>query len=170
MKYSSSLLMVKGYSAMFIFLGLPGICQFTLLNFYIIPDWFPWCFPGGKTTPRYHPAKFLQILFITCGSNGLQRGTEKGVYLHHLYYLFNSIHNKHLFKLLTLSKIDDDDNTINNYNIDSAVKQKHSMKSITYHQPHIEFFGLKDVGLISRKKKNEKALYKRKVCQCFFLN
>ena len=86
MKYSSSLLMVKGYSAMFIFLGLPGICQFTLLNFYIIPDWFPWCFPGGKTTPRYHPAKFLQILFITCGSNGLQRGTEKGVYLHHLYY------------------------------------------------------------------------------------
>ena len=33
MKYSQSLLTLKGYSAIFMFLRQPGICQFTLLNF-----------------------------------------------------------------------------------------------------------------------------------------
>ena len=37
----------QGYSAASMFLGQLGICQFTLVNFHIIPDWFPWCLPGG---------------------------------------------------------------------------------------------------------------------------
>ena len=36
MKYSQSLLTLKGYSAIFMFLRQPGICQFTLLNFKLL--------------------------------------------------------------------------------------------------------------------------------------
>ena len=139
---------------------------------------FPWWKNYSQVSPRKIFANIIYYLWVKRSPTGY---CKRGVFASFVLstaswissfqnFLFNSIHNKHLFKLLTLSKIDDNDNTINNYNIDSAVKQKNSMKSITYHQPHIEFFGLKDVGLISRKKKNEKALYKRKVCQCFFLN
>ena len=39
-------------------------------------------------------------------------------------FLFSSIHNKQLFKLLMLGNIDEINNTINIDSIDSAVKQK----------------------------------------------
>ena len=48
------------YSAISMFLCQPGICQFTSMNFQTIRDRFPWCFPGGKTTPRSHPAKVMK--------------------------------------------------------------------------------------------------------------
>ena len=61
MKYSQRFLTFKGYSATSMFLGQPGICQFTSLNFHIIPNRFPWCLPGGETISRSHPGKFLKI-------------------------------------------------------------------------------------------------------------
>ena len=36
------------YSATFMFLRQPGICQFTSSNFHIIPYWSPWTSPFEK--------------------------------------------------------------------------------------------------------------------------
>ena len=38
MKYYQSFLTLKGLSASSMCLGQPGICQFNLLNFHIIPN------------------------------------------------------------------------------------------------------------------------------------
>ena len=59
MLYSQRLLTLKGYSANSMFLGQPGICQFTSPNFHIIFDQFPCCLPGWNTIPRPHPGKCL---------------------------------------------------------------------------------------------------------------
>ena len=46
------------------FLGQPGIFQLTLLNFYMIPDMFHWRLPGGKTIPKSHTEKLLEIYYF----------------------------------------------------------------------------------------------------------
>lgn len=61
------------YSATSVFFGQPGlyinksaqyICQFTLLDFRIILDWFL-CLPNGKPTPVSQPGKFLKFLHFS---------------------------------------------------------------------------------------------------------
>ena len=61
MKYTQRFLTFKGYSATSMFLGQPGICQFTSPNIRIIPDRFLCCLPRGNTISRSHPGKFLKI-------------------------------------------------------------------------------------------------------------
>ena len=78
MKYSQIFLTLKGYSAISMFLDQPGICQFTLLNFHIIPGRCPWRLPGWKATPRSHPGKFWKIFIFPGESGSPHRGTETG--------------------------------------------------------------------------------------------
>ena len=80
MKYSQKFLTLKGYSATSMFLGQPGICQFTSPNIRIIPDRFPWCLPGGNTIPRSHPRKFLKIFHFPRWVKQSQPGYWSRVY------------------------------------------------------------------------------------------
>ena len=71
---------LKGYSATSVFLGQPGICHFTSLNFHIIPDWFPWGLPSGKTTPRSHfRTIFENFTFSLVSRAVLTEKTRQGV-------------------------------------------------------------------------------------------
>ena len=63
-KYLQRFLTFKGYSATAMFLGLPGNCQFTLLNFYIIPNRYPWCLTGGKTS-QVQPQKLFEYFMFS---------------------------------------------------------------------------------------------------------
>ena len=73
---SQDVLTLKGYSDISLFLGKPGIdvfksvqyiCQFTSLDFHIIPGGFRCIFsgflflPGGKFTLRSHPGELFKI-------------------------------------------------------------------------------------------------------------
>ena len=51
------------YSATFMFLRQPGICQFTSSNFHIIPYWSPWTSPW-KTFPKSHPRKNFNFFYF----------------------------------------------------------------------------------------------------------
>ena len=66
-------------------------CQFTLLDFYIIPgtfrclpDGFPYL-PGGKFTPRSHPVKFFENLtfspVIQAGPTGVLRQRVLSIFI-----------------------------------------------------------------------------------------
>ena len=46
------------YSATFMFLGQPGICQLTSSNFHIIPYWSPWSSPVEKRFLSLTPENF----------------------------------------------------------------------------------------------------------------
>ena len=78
----------KGYSASSIFLGQPGIYQFTFLSFHIIPDRFRWCLPGGKTN---HPRKFWTILHFLAKSDSPHRDTETGCSWQNLSEIYRQI-------------------------------------------------------------------------------
>ena len=60
MKYSQRFLPLKVYLATSMFLGQPGICQFTSPNFRIILNRLLWCLHGGNTIPRSHPGKIFE--------------------------------------------------------------------------------------------------------------
>ena len=79
---SHGFLTPKGYSATSMFLGQPGIFQFTSLIFHGISNQFP-CLPVGKTTPWSHPVKFWKfyIFFGESSSRHWDRVYWDRVYL-----------------------------------------------------------------------------------------
>ena len=52
------------YSATFMFLGQPGICQFTSSNFHIIPYWSPWSSPVEKRFLSLTPENFWTLFSL----------------------------------------------------------------------------------------------------------
>ena len=66
-------------SQLFLFLGQRGICQFNLLNFHIILNWFYWCLSCSKTTTKTFTTleNFLKACII-CESSSSYWRTETG--------------------------------------------------------------------------------------------
>ena len=78
MKYSQSFLTLKGFSATSLFLDKSGLCQFTSMNFHIIPIGFPDASPLKKLFPGFAPENIWKFYIFPDESSSPRWGTETG--------------------------------------------------------------------------------------------